>query len=316
MPFVSTTEMNSVTHRDLRPSIIDQRFKSATMLGIFRGKKRLKLEDGGSIIAQPVLVQINQTAQSYAGADVLTTSDQEEFSAYEINWKQATVQVQITGIQRAMNDGRAQSLSLIKNKQETALLALFNQMAGWVFADGTGNNGKDWDGFLGGINNAAGFQSYLGIDRLANPWWQAQVFDPGTPTPLSAANMMTLFMATKVDEEVIDCISATSAGYQQYWNLLTPGERYVDDTIGNLGFSNIAFQGKAVVEDSHNPAGQMWFWNLEHARMFVHKKNNFRFRDFKEPDQQDIQVGRWFVYGNFELRKPSSCGVYRNIQNG
>ncbi len=316
MAFISTTEMNALTERNLRRSIIDQRFASATMLGIFRGKKRLKLEEGGSIIAQPILSQINQTAQSYSGADVLNGTAQEEFTEYEIPWKQATVSVVVTGMDRERNNGRFQSINLVKNKQESALLALFNLLANFVFANGTGNVGKDWDGFLGAINNTAGFANYLGVDRASNPWFQAQILNPGAPTPISAGNMMTLFMATKTDEEVIDCISGTKAGYQQYWSLLTPGERYVDDVIGNLGFSNIAFQGKAVVEDSHNPSGQMFFWNLEHARMFVHRNKNFVWRPFQEPDNQDIQIGRWIVYGNFELRKPASCGVYQNILNG
>jgi hypothetical protein len=316
MPFISTTEMNALTHRNLRPTIIDQRFQSATMLGILRGKKRIKVEDGGSIVAQPILVQINDTAMSYAGADVLASSAQEEFSAYELPWKQAQVSVVVTGIDRARNQGRAQSVNFVKNKQESALLALFNLLAGFVFVDGTGNNGKDFDGFLGAINNAAGFQNYLGVDRVANSFWQAQIFDPGTPTALSANSMMTLFMATKTDEEVIDVISGTKAGYQQYWALLTAGERYVDDTIGNLGFSNIAFQGKALVEDSHNPAGQFFFWNLDHCRLVILRGHEFVFRDFQEPDNQDIQIGRWLVYGNYECRKPPSCGVYRNILNG
>lgn len=316
MPFISTSEMNALTHRNLRPTIIDQKFKSATMLGIFRGKKRLKLEDGGSIISQPILSQINQTAMSYSGADVLNATAQEEFTDYELPWKQATVSVVITGLQREQNSGREQSINFVKNKQESALLALFNLMAGWVYGDGSGNNGKDWDGFGAAINNAAGFQTYLGIDRIANPWWQAQVFDPGVATALSGGNMMTLYMSTRTDEEVIDVISGTKAGYQQYWGLLTPGERYVDDSIGNLGFDNIAFQGKALVEDSHQPAGTMTFWNLDHCRMVIHKNQNFRFKDFQEPDAQDLQVGWWRAYGNYECRKPASCGVYRNILNG
>jgi hypothetical protein len=252
VPFLSTTEMNALTERNLRRSIIDQRFQSATMLGIFRGKKRLKLEEGGSIIAQPILAQINETAQSYSGADVLNATAQEEFTDYEIQWKQATVSVVVTGLDRERNNGRYQAINFVKNKQESALLALFNLMANFVFGDGTGNNGKDWDGFLGAINNTAGFANYLGVD----------------------------------------------------------------DVIGNLGFSNIAFQGKAVVEDSHNPANTMYYWNLEHARMFVHRNKNFVWRPFQEPDNQDIQIGRWIVYGNMELRKPASCGVYRNILNG
>lgn len=313
IPFISTAEANAFTLRKLRKTIIDQRFKSATMLGIFKGKDRLVLEDGGSIISQPILAQINQTAMSYAGADVLAASAQEEFTTYELAWKQITAAVTITGIDAARNSGTAAQLSLIKNKQESALLALFNLLAGFVFADGTGNGGKDWDGFLGAINNAAGFQVYLGVDRVANPWWQAQVVNPGSATALSIGNMLTLWYACKTDEEVIDVISTTKGGMQQYESLLVPGERYVDDTIGNIGFDNIAFHGAAVVEDSHNPSGSMYFWNLDHCRLVIHRDQNFKFTGFEEPLSQDVMVGRWKAYGNMECRKPSSCGVLQNI---
>jgi hypothetical protein len=48
----------------------------------------------------------------------------------------------------------------------------------------------------------------------------------------------------------------------------------------------------------------------------VHKDNNFRFRAFNEPTNQDVQIGHWIVYGNFECRKPKANFVYRNIQGG
>lgn len=316
MPFLSTNEMNTFTNRNVRRTAIDQVYKSAAMLAIMKAKNRLKIEDGGSIIAQPLLVQINQTTQTYSGADVLNVAVQEEFTNYELGWKQINTAVTITGIDQARNTGRHQQLDLLKNKQESALLSHMNSLAGQVFADGTGNNGKDWDGFNAAINNAAGFQYYLGIDRAANPWWQAQIFDPGTPTALSTGNMMTLFMTSRVDEEEVDVISATNAGYQVYWSLLTPGERYVDDFVGNLGFSNIAFQGKPLVADSHNPAGLMYGFNLDHCRMVVHKDKNMRFMGFDEPTNQDVIIGHWRTYGNFENRKPASCFAYRNIQNG
>ena len=314
--FLSTTEMNTFTLRNLRRTAVDQILKSATMLAIMRAKNRLVVEDGGSIIAQPILVQLNQTAQTYSGADVLESSTQEEYTNYELAYKQATAACMITGIDQKRNQGSSQQLSLLKNKQESALLSLVNLLAGQVFSDGTGNSGKDWDGFLASINNASGFQNYLGIDRLANPWWQAQVFDPGTPTALSTGNMLSLFLATRTDEEVPDLISVTKAIYAIYSSLLTPGERYVDDFVGGLGFDNLAFQGKPLVEDSHNPPAQMFFWNLDHCRMVVHEDENFNFEGFKEPVNQDVIIGRWKTYGNFENRKPSSCGCYRNILNG
>lgn len=316
IPFVSTAEINAFVERNIRKVIVDQRFQSKAILGILRGKKRLIREDGGSIISQPILAQPNQTAITYSGADVLPTDAQEEFTTYELQWKQAQVSVTINGIDKARASGKAAQLDLVKNKIESAYMALFDKLGSQVFANGTGNSTKDWDGLLAGVNNAQGFQVYLGIDRIANPWWQAQVFNPGTATALSTASMMTLWMQCKTDEERIHLISATKTGYASYWQLLTPQEWFVDSEIASLGFRNIAFQGCALVDDSAQPSGTMNFHNLDHERMIVHKDVDFVFDGFIRPVNQDTDTGHVFVYGNFEVRKPAACGVYQNISNG
>lgn len=316
IPFVSTAEINAFVERNLRKTIIDQRFQSKAVLGILRGKKRLIKEDGGSIISQPILAQPNQTAITYSGADPLPSDSQEEFTTYELQWKQAQVSVTINGIDKARASGKRAQLDLVKNKIESAYMSLFDKLGQQVFANGTGNAAKDWDGFAAAVNNASGFQTYLGIDRVANPWWQAQVFDPGSSTNLSTASMMTLWMQCKTDEERIHFISATKTGYASYWQLLTPQEWFVDSEIASLGFNNIAFQGCAVVDDSAQPSGTMNFHNLDHERMVVHKDVDFVFDGFIRPVNQDTDTGHIFVYGNFEVRKPASCGVYRNIANG
>lgn len=316
VPFVSTAEINAFVDRNLRNTIVDERFQSKALLGIIRGTKRLIKEDGGSIISQPILAQPNQTAITYSGADVLPTDSQEEFTTYELQWKQAQVSVTINTIDKLRVSGKRAQLDLVKNKIESAYMALFDKMGQQVYANGTGNSSKDWDGIGGGINNAAGFQVYLGIDRLANPWWQAQVFNPGALTNLSTASMMTLWMACKTDEERIHLIVATKTGYATYWGLLTPQEWFVDPRVGNLGFENIAFQGSALVDDSGCPSNTMYFVNLDHVRMVVHRDRNFDFDGFIRPINQDTDTGHVFVAGNFEVRKPASCGVYQNIANG
>ena len=60
----------------------------------------------------------------------------------------------------------------------------------------------------------------------------------------------------------------------------------------------------------------MNFHNLDHTRMVVHKSYNFVFDGFVRPVNQDVDTGHVKTYGNFEVRKPASCGVYRNISNG
>jgi hypothetical protein len=316
IPFVSTAEINAFVERELRTSIIDQRYGARPIIGILRSKKRIILESGGSIISQPILAQINETAITYSGADILPTDSQEEFTTYELPWKQAQASVTIIAIDKLRASGKRAQLSLVKNKVESAYMALYDKIGAQVFANGSGNGGKDWDGLGASVNNAAGQQMYLGIDRVANPWWQAQVFDPGTLTALSTASMMTLWMQCKTDEERVQLISATKTGYASFWQLLTPQEIFVDSQIASLGFDNIAFQGCPLVDDSGQPANTMNFHNLDHERLVIHEKRDFEFEGFIKPTNQDVETGHIFVLGNFEVRKPSSTGVYRNVSNG
>jgi hypothetical protein len=128
--------------------------------------------------------------------------------------------------------------------------------------------------------------------------------------------MMTLWMQCKTDEERIHLIVGTKIGYATYWGLITPQEWFVDPRVGNLGFENIAFQGSALVDDSGCPANTMYFINLDHVRMVVHRDRNFDFDGFIRPINQDTDTGHVFVAGNYEVRKPASCGIYVNIANG
>lgn len=316
IPYVSTNEVNTFTNRYLKPIIVDQRYQARPLMGIMKSVGRLRIIDGGSIVVQPILAQPNQTAASYFGADLLNADAQEEFSNVEERWCAAYASATINSTDRLRCTGREASLSIVKAKVQSAFMACFDRVASYIFGNGSGNGGKDWDGLGAAVNNANGFQVYNGIDRVANPWWQGQVQNPGTPTALATSTMMTLFMQCKTDEERIQLITCTKTGYQAFWSLITPQEIMGDDSIGNLGFNNIAFQGCALLDDYGQPANTMNFHNLDHERLFLHKSRQFEFEGFEKVPNQDVQSGQVFAMGNFEVDKPSACGVYQNISNG
>lgn len=316
LPYVSTSEMNTFCNRYVRPTAIDQRYQSRALFGVLNAADRIIRIPGGSIISQPILAQPNNTAASFFGADLLNADAQEEFSNVEIRWCAAYASVTINGTDKARCQGREAIFDILKIKTQSAYMACFDKVASFVFGNGSGNSGKDWDGLGAGVNNAAGYQVYNGIDRIANPWWQGQVFNPGTPTALATSSMMTLFMQCKTDEERVQLITATKTGYASYWALLTPQEILSDDSVGNLGFTNIAFQGCALVDDYGQPSGTMNFHNLDHERLILHRDLEFEFEGLVRPLNQYLQVGQIIAMGNFEVDKPSACGVFQNISNG
>lgn len=315
IPYVSTNEINTFCNRYVRPNIIDQRYQSRALFGILNSAGRIIKIDGGSLVAQPILSQPNQTAASYFGGQILNADAQEEFTNVEMRWCGAYASATINNTDKLRCTGRTATLNIVKAKVESAYMACFDKVGSFVFGNGNGNGGQDWDGMGAGINNAAGFQVYNGIDRVANPWWQAQVLNPGTPTALSTASMMTLWTACTTDEERPQVIITTKTGYASYWALLTPQEILADDTVGNLGFTNTAFQGSAVLMDFGVPSGSMYFINLDHTRVFFHTDRHFEFSGFQRPYNQDTEVGQVLALGNYEQRKPSASGYYANISN-
>ena len=90
---------------------------------------------------------------------------------------------------------------------------------------------------------------------------------------------------------------------------------FVDSHVASLGFDNIAFQGVPLVDDGGCPANTLYFINLDRVRLFVHKDRNFTFSGFDSPINQDVETAHVWVAGNFEVQKPSSCGVYQNVSN-
>jgi hypothetical protein len=122
LPYVSTNEVNTFANRFVRNKIIDQRYGSRAFFGIMNSSGRLEKIDGGSIIAQPILAQPNQTASSYFGADLLNADAQEEFTNVEIRWCGAYASATIIGTDERRCSGRTQILNLAKAKLESAYM--------------------------------------------------------------------------------------------------------------------------------------------------------------------------------------------------
>ena len=315
IPYVSTNEVNTFANRYVRPNVVDQRYQSRALLGILNSAGRVKRIPGGSIVTQPILAQPNEATGSYFGADVFDTDAQEEFTNVESRWCAAYGSVNIVETDKLRCTDKESGLDFVAAKTESAFMACFDTVGRMAFGNGNGNGGKDWDGMSAAVNNAAGFQVYNGIDRIANPWWQAQIVNPGTPTALSTTSMMTLFTQCQTDEERVQLIVTTKTGYASYWALLTPQEIMTDDSVGNLGFNNLAFQGCALVMDYGCPSGTMWFFNLDHVQLFLHRDQEFIFTGFMRPYNQPVEVGQVLALGNYVVRKPSSCGQYQTISN-
>ena len=83
-PFVSTSEINSFVERELRDTIIDQRFGSKALLGILRDRKRLKMNKAARSFRSRSWPSPTKPRSPTRGADILPTNSQEEFTNYEL----------------------------------------------------------------------------------------------------------------------------------------------------------------------------------------------------------------------------------------
>ena len=111
--------------------------------------------------------------------------------------------------------------------------------------------------------------------------------------------MNAVFQDASVDSEMPNFGVTTRSIYNSYYALLQPQQRFMDAKTAEGGFQNLMFNGIPIVHDSHCPASQLYFLNLNHLHLFYQPKRNFSFEPFAKPINQQVKVSRILWMGAF-----------------
>lgn len=276
--------------------------------------------DGGAEI-RSVIMYNSVPAYSYAKGDTFGTGYREFATDLQFQWKRMAAEINVDHMDVRKNAGSAaQIISYVEALAKNAVMSLKNEMGNEIFGDGTGNNGKNWDGLLNGISDgvtAVGgfgpYTTYGGITRSATPG------DPGNAIlasvngvggPFSLPMVNSSYGSVRFDDAKVDLIVTTQAIWDKFWERSQPQDRNAEGPLREIGFDTIRFNGAEVIVDSHCPSGMIFGLNTEFIQLWLMKGMDFVRRGEAFGDNgfpvfnQDAFVDQLVIYGNLIIPGP------------
>ena len=330
---VGTNTYNTIAREFCLPDLVDQVYGSSPLFFRLNSANRI-LVRGGKHIEQGNVTKKRNVGGAFSGYDVLDSAPADTLEAMAWDWKQYETSVTISGLDKMRYESPEAKVDYLKFQFDQAKDELYEMLAFDLWANcpgvavpGTGytNNPKGLDGIRHAINDGTVGAVYGGVDRTLTPnaWAKAQ-YDAATTT-LTIPNLNRFFMACKRGAQTPTSIWSNSFNYQLYYSKafgLNPtvsvntGDNIQDQTLVDAGFTNLLFNKRPwIIDDFANgsgdevSAGPTYFLNENALKLFVHSGNNFRFRDFEQPTNQDAAVARIFWAGNLAVTNPRTCGV-------
>jgi len=292
----------STTLQNYQPTLVDNIFKDLVLLNHLNERGRVRVEEGGTQIIEPLMYAVNDTVSTYSGYDAIDLTPQEGISAAEYDWKQMAASIAISGIEEAKNRGTEAIIKLLNAKIMQAEMSLKTTLNEQLFGTpGSAPAAKD----LNGLGNIIGTQNNTvgGIDSTTNTWWNPTQATTMAAT-LSLANMADVYNRASKGSDVPDLIITNTSLFEKYESLLTNNVRYQDVAKANSGFTNLMFKQTPIVFDLElavdTSDAPMYFLNTKYLKLTGLNGYWFKTTDFMNGTVAgvDARYALVLAYGN------------------
>ena len=259
----------STTLQNYQPTLVDNIFKDLVLLIHLNTAGRVRVEEGGTQIIEPLMYAVNDTVATYSGYDAIDLTPQEGISAAEYDWKQMAASIAISGIEEAKNRGTEAIIKLLNAKIMQAEMSLKTTLNEQLFGTPSVTPaGPDFNGLgniIGTQNNTVG-----GIDASTNSFWNpTQATTMGAT--LALTTMADVYNRASKGSDVPDLIITNTSLFEKYESLLTNNVRYQDVAKANAGFQNLMFKQTPIVFDLQlavdTTAAPMYFLNTKYLKL-------------------------------------------------
>ncbi len=270
--------------------MVDNVFDSSPLLSRAKKKGWYDKVDGGTSILYPLNYALTTSSGWYSGADTLTTTDNDQFTAAEYTWKQVYANITLSRIDELKNSGDPAKLNFVKQKTQVAEKTLIDKLGDGLYSAGT--DAKS----IVGLRNIVGTANTIGgISQSTYTWWDGQV--DSTTTTLTMAALQTQYQNACINNESPTVITATRANYNRYYALLQPQQRFMDSESAKGGFTSLMFNGTPYIADAKCPTSHIFMLNEGYLHLAVHKDEDMRFEPFVKPVNQNVRTAKVYWAG-------------------
>tara|TARA_A100001391_G_scaffold203677_1_gene196705 strand:- start:2340 stop:3326 length:987 start_codon:yes stop_codon:yes gene_type:complete len=297
--FNAFTELVSTTYRNHSKQVADNVSRHNALFRRLSEKGRIRIEDGGLSIVQPLDYANNSTYQRYSGYDVLNVNAVDVLTAAEYPWRQIAVNVAASGLEMRTNAGPQRIINFVKAKITNAQRSLANGMSLDLYSDGTAANqinglqalvADSGQGTVGGIN-AATWAFWQNVVQSA----AAPIQGGGAIVP-SATTIESLMLPTWIrltrGNDMPDMIVMSDDYFTFYEQSQTSLKRYAPEDDGQGGMIRMKYKTADVFFDSSGgiPSQHAYFLNTDYLELVAHRDANMTMMDELRSVNQDAVV--------------------------
>jgi hypothetical protein len=301
----------------------DNIFTSQALLFLF-GEDGFKEDSaGGRLFEATVEYATNPSFKSYGELENLDTNRYDVFDAARYEQKIFAGTVVFSDLEELRNAVENRKIDVIKGKLKNGQSSATEALDGMLFADGTGNGGKDLDGLAKIIPLDPTTGSVGGINAAVFSFWRSrQTSGAKTTNPFDnlRAAMTTVHNLCSLGgtEKVPTGWITDRPSFEGYESLLVNIERlYRDDAKndGDIAFINdaISFKGKPLVYDEQATAGYAYALNNNYLKVKYLRGGWMKMKDPVEPANQLSRVHRVVTVANLTSTARRHLGVVTAI---
>lgn len=295
----------TTTLENRRKKLVDNVFSARPLFYFLNKAGNIRTIDGGNKILTEVMLGQNNTAGFISEYGAMDLTPQEGISSAEWPWKIAVVNVVLSGLASAMNNGEEQTINLLEAKitqAEESLIELLDRTL--IQGDGT----TDQDAFFGlehvVKNNAT---AVGGIDpSVVTNWKSYRQTGAGV---LKLATVDHAYNSCSGGNDNPELGLTTQTLYEKFEALFVPNARYENTKVGDAGFTNIQHKKLVMTYDDYVAEGDMFLLNPKWLKLVGHKDAWLTNRPFQTTPQRDAKYAPIISYGNLTCsqRRRQGC---------
>ena len=317
------SEIVTTTLRNRAGEFADNVTNKNVLLRKLKERGNIRTLSGGRTIVRELDYAENSTFQYYSGYETLNVNASDVLSAAEYNWRQAAVNVTISGLEERQNSGEAAILDLLEGRIKNAMRTMANNISTGIYSDGTGSSGKQIDGLQAVVADSPATGTVGGINAATSSFWRNYSYDATTDGGAAASATNIITYMNNVYNTVIrgtdkpDLITADLNYFGFYQDALQAQQRFAAaDSKGGAdgGFVELQYASAPVVldDDSGISANHMYFLNTEYLSLDVHADANFTPKGGKEPINQDSTIVPVLFMGNLTCSNRERQGLLKD----
>jgi hypothetical protein len=322
-PNSSFTELLSLTVQELEDELFDQILAKNATSAMLKAHGCVTPKDGGPTIVVPIMYAENGSYKRYSGPQMLNTTANDAFSAFQYEWKQVALNIQAHGREVLQNMGKSQHRDLIKSRVMNAKASFENNFNEDLLSDGTADGGLQIGGLQLLIADDPTTGTLGGISRSTYTFARNARYRANTDggAVFTSSNIVGYMDALDVSIQAYKgstkLILADDATYKFFEAAVHPLQRLSqpDSTLAKLGFDTYKYKRAEVVLEptiAGMPASTMYFIDPEVLELCPHSSRNLVRLPKRDSWNQDAQIEYLAWMGNLVAKNFRRLGVLNN----